>query len=117
LKNKLRFDHNFFKIHGQVTAKLISVDIISRTELDAKMVDMDTQYYCNKETHVKGVFTKVVKNYVLSNGLLILLVFLGNDQIPFTTLRQLKDKNLKFYRGRIGQEFDIVIKDGEKKDA
>lgn len=108
---KFHFEHDFFKLQKQTSAKLLYVTQVSHCDIDPLSLVMDTQYW--EEEQVKdrplGVTEKVQKHYPLPKGALILFVFLGNRGIPFTTYRQFTDAKLRLYRERVGETFDIYI--------
>jgi len=107
--NKIKFSHAYPKLHDQTGAKLLYVEVRDRKELTDNFVEYDTRYYTNYgQPSMDG-------HYPLPDGKLVILVFLGNHFIPFTTVRPwkpayggMKDKE-EFYRSKIGQLFDIVV--------
>ena len=55
------------------------------------------------------LYDTAISDYVLlKDGECIILIFRAKHGI-FTTLRKLTASNLKFYRARIGENFEIVI--------
>jgi len=110
---KLKFDHPFFKLYGQKTAKLIHIDRVSYSDLDPLMIEMDTQYSAivpDKDKEHEEVTRREIRTCKLKKGGLVLLVFLGNKNIPFTTLRNGRDSTFRRYRDQVGDTFDIVVK-------
>lgn len=98
---KIKFSHNYFKLHNQTIAELIDVKRIT--------IDKDTPPELLKyDTAYDGGM------YELKNGSYVMLVFLGNLGIPFTTIRPAKgrygDKYL-YYHQHIGDIFDVVVKE------
>jgi hypothetical protein len=46
----------------------------------------------------------------------MVLLFLGNDLIPFTTVRPYTKEKFLYYNWRVGEVFDIIIKTAENAD-
>ena len=89
-KNEIKFSKNYPKLWGQTTAKLIAVEDIN--------IDENT----NKD----------LLEYELKKGKYIQLVFLGNKNIPFCTIRSAYGKmgnKKEYYQAKIGETFNIVI--------
>ena len=116
---KFNFAHDFFKLQKQTNAKLLYVTQVSYCDINPLSLVMDTQYWEVEQVKDRpiGVTEKIQKEYQLPKGALILFVFLGNKGVPFTTYRQFTDKKLRNYKERIGETFDIVIKDEKPKEA
>lgn len=96
--NTIDFNANYNKLHGQKKAELLSVRTININDLVSKdFIDYDTS----------------VKNtagpYPLKKGTYLLLVFLGDKNIPFTTCRTYSPKKEMFYKENINTEFTINI--------
>jgi hypothetical protein len=104
----LKFCHEYTKLCGQKSAKLLSVEMLSKSDLSAEMVCIDTEY-----TESDGSTQHYNK---LPNGLVLVLVFVGNKNIPFTTIRRCYDKKLQYYRSLVGQWFDIVVEEDDVKE-
>lgn len=108
---KIKFDHPYCKIYGQQTAKLIHIERVSCKDLDEFMINMDTQYYVEVPSDTTPeIPKKELRSCKLKKGSLILLIFLGDKNIPFTTLRNFRDSTFRAYRSLIGDMFDIVVK-------
>ena len=73
---KIKFSHNYFKLHNQTKAELIDIKRI--------VIDKDTPYDGGR--------------YELKKGDYVMLVFLENLGIPFTTIRSAK--------GRYGDRYE-----------
>lgn len=113
-KNKpFSFAHDFFKLQKQTSAKLLYVTQVSHCDIHPLALVMDTQYYEKEQEPGRPeiTITEVQKEYPLPKGALILFVFLGNKGIPFTTYRQFTDKKLRNYKARIGETFNLIIKE------
>ena len=103
---KIKFSHNYYKLHNQTKAELID---IKRIEIDKdtphELLDYDTTYDGGR--------------YELKNGDYVMLVFLGNLGIPFTTIRSAKGRygdKYEYYHPYIGDMFDLVVKEEEKEN-
>jgi len=61
--------------------------------------------------HLKQYDTKTVdeKYYPLPNTDLIQLIFIGNFDIPFCTLRRYTEEKYRYYNESVGEEFNIVF--------
>lgn len=99
--NSIKFSKEYVKLHGQMSATLLKVYHITINETDDRdLLDYDT-------VAVDGT------RYELKNGRYLLLVFLGDKGIPFTTIRSdkpamngLKSK-YDYYSEKVGEEFVI----------
>jgi hypothetical protein len=97
---KILFDNQYPKLSDQKTGKLLWIEQVRSDKLDPRFVCYDT-------VKSDGSF------YVLPNGYLLSLVFIGDAGIPFTTLRKATAKNHAYYEKNIGKEFDVVVKTKE----
>jgi len=117
--NRIKFSHNYPKLHGQIVAQLLKVEVHDRKELNEEFVEYDTVYKYPVFRHIEGhgdIEYVGENHYPLPKGKLLVLVFLGDKLIPFTTGRrwtplrkgetQTKEE---WYRSRIGELFEIVI--------
>ena len=91
---RIGFSHNYSKLHGQTSAKLLSVEVVKRDSLDAEYVRYDTD----------GVFE-------LENEEYLKLLLMGNKGIPFTTLRRNIEQNVEKYCKNVGSEFEVYVKE------
>lgn len=101
--SEIKFSVDYPKLHGQKTATLLHVDSFPVKQLHADMVKLDTD---------KGDGTF----YQLHNGTALVLVFLGDKLIPFTTIRSYGANKLMKFEKLIGQKFDIVIENSGDKE-
>jgi len=71
-----------------------------------KFVEYDTVYIEGDE---RDLFAKNVENHypLPKTGKFIVLVFLGNDLIPFTTVRRWTQEKCDYYYSGINKIFDI----------
>lgn len=97
--NEIKFSKNFKKLHNQNKATLLWLSIVQGVELHPNFIEYDTdgQYQIKQE-----------QKYIM-------LVFLGIDGIPFTSLRKFNDENVKRFVGKENQEFEIVVEEIEKE--
>ena len=99
-KNEIKFSKNYPKLWGQTTAKLIAVEDINIDENTNKdLLEYDTK--ANDGSY-----------YELKKGKYIQLIFLGNKNIPFCTIRSAYGKmgnKKEYYQAKVGETFNIVI--------
>jgi hypothetical protein len=95
---KIKFSHNYPKLHDQKAARLLYIEIRDRSSLPDDFVAWDTLYAFHPEAH-----------YQLPSGSLMVLVFLGNNLFPFTTVHRWSAEKERYYRGGIGKLFDIEV--------
>lgn len=98
--NKIEFSKNYPKLWDQTQAKLIAVEDINIDENTNKdLIEYDTK--ANDGSY-----------YELKKGSYIQLIFLGNKNIPFCTIRsaygQYGNKK-EYYQAKIGEMFNIII--------
>ena len=92
----IKFSHVYPKLRGQKFARLLEVVLRERAELSENFIEYDTKYGSDN-------------SYPLPNGIYLILVFLGNDLIPFTTARRWTQEKERYYREAIGKNFNIQI--------
>lgn len=105
--NKINFSYNYIKLKEQTTATLIKVEDFILNK------DTREQYkeFLEKDTAIVGG-----GRYHLNNGKYIIMTFLGNKGIEFTTIRaaspyyygKLFDRK-KWALDKIGEQFEIKI--------
>ena len=97
--NEIKFSKNYKKLHNQNKATLLWLTVGKAIELHPDFIEYDTegQYEIKKD-----------QKYIL-------LVFLGINGIPFTSLRKFNDENVRRFVGKENQEFNIVIEEVEKE--
>lgn len=106
---KIRFSNNYIKLKNQTTAILTRVEDL---ELNKKTRE-ELKDFLDRDTSILGG-----GNYKLKNGRYVILYFLGNKNIEFTTIRYAKPyyygklfDRKKWALERIGKTFKIEIKD------
>lgn len=97
---EIEFAHNYPKLHGQKTAYLIHVESDVLARLSQKLIEYDTQY-------IDADGTK--RYYQLSGYFMLVLYFMGDYGIPFTTIRKATTEKQRFYQDNIGEKFQITI--------
>ena len=104
---KIKFSHNYFKLHNQTKAQLISVKkIVIDKDTPFELLEYDTTYDGGR--------------YELKNGDYVMLVFLGNLGIPFTTIHPAKGRygdKYEYYHPHIGELFDIIITEEKRHES
>lgn len=98
---QIKFSHDYPKLHGQKSAKLVHVETIGRDELSPKFIEYDTVYDGGR--------------YKLNPGIYLVLTFIGNDRIPFTTVRRHTMEKCEYYCNAMHKTFDVAIDNGETK--
>jgi len=93
---KLKFNSNYLKLHNQKKAELIKVWLDHKDFFSDEFIEYDTK----KED---GSY------YELDRGVYIVLLYLGDDNIPFTTIREYSRIKLQSYETLIGKKYDIEI--------
>ena len=85
----IRFPHHYSKLHGQDRATLIAVKCVTVDErFPVQGLCYDTKYEICKGDINTG-FTHGYEFARLKEGEYLQLVFMGNQQIPFTTYRKI----------------------------
>lgn len=99
--SNIKFSHNYPKLHGQTSAELIAVRPIRIDKnTPRELLEYDTKY--------DGGY------YPLPTGNYIQLVFVGNLNIPFCTIRSSYPPSKRdYYNGKVGDVFEIIIKEAK----
>jgi len=101
LKNYIMFDNNYPKLHNQKTARLLACfNGITGDVLKEKF----DQFLIYDTFRDDGKFYGVdfSKEYIL-------LLFVGDKNILFSTFRKANNENINKYNDTIGEEFNIII--------
>lgn len=97
-KGVIKFSHNYPKLHGQTSARLLSVRPL-------KIDDNTPKEFLEYDTKYDGGY------FELPHGDCVQLIFLGNLGIPFSTVRNhYPPQKDDYYEGILGEMFDIVIR-------
>lgn len=97
--NNIQFAKDFNKLHGQTSAELVDVRLVDTALMLPTDFDELYKYDC-KATDDSFYPLNKDKTYTM-------LVFIGNRNIPFSTLRN-RDK-YKYYMNHIGCIFNIEV--------
>lgn len=103
--NEIHFRKNFKKLHNQKWANILNVIVVKGWELTDKFKKYDT------EEPEKDQY-QTDEKFVIDEQQKYLLIFLmGDEFIPFTTIRKFNDENIiKYCSPEEGQaNFKIVI--------
>lgn len=111
MSNKIKFNHNYIKLHGQKTAILRHVEFTSFLLLNPKAILYDTAYLKEVDSDIPGV-KKTVEDFAkIHNGQLVRLEFFGNKGIPFTSYRKARRNTFNKYSRHMGEEYEIVVEE------
>jgi len=91
---QITFSHNYPKLHGQKRAMLLMLEKTILSKLTDEFIEYDTKYDGGGHYH-------------LAPGVYIMLVFLGEKYIPFTTMRPFTEEKYQYYKTGIGKTFTI----------
>lgn len=99
---EIHFDYSHEKLHGQETAVLLLARYIYLDGSDS---------FKAYDAEVSNFFESEIEPH---SGADIFLLFLGADDIPFTTIRKANDENERRYFDAEGEVFKIVIDEKEE---
>lgn len=124
MKNKvLPFSKPFTKLYGQKSATLLHVDIRRRDQLNPKCVELDTVYEVSvvNPPVVNGEAGEKVKRkrYIdLPKTTLLILVFIGDKDIPFVTFQKYSQKKWQRLEKEAEEKtvYEIVVEDSDEKE-
>lgn len=102
---KIKFSHQYLKLHGQTSARLIAVDRAMRADLDPAFVEYDTTFILD------GPAGSATCNYPLPKGYVLILYFVGNKRIPFCTVRRGFASKEEYYRKMVGRQFIVEMEE------
>jgi hypothetical protein len=107
---QIKFSHKYYKLPMNVgTATLLQVLTINKEDLSPEFVEYDTSYPANGKYSEEGTPDK---HYPLPNGKLLLLI-LQTGWI-WTTIRRWTPEKERYYRGSIGETFNIAIEEASE---
>lgn len=125
----IKFSHHYPKIWNQKKAELIAVRILDAqaVQINKVLVEYDTRYnnllvYARWDSELltklnyspEMIGLKTGYYPLPEQGKLIQLIFVGDKDIPFCTLRRHTPKKYDYYKSCIHNIFDIVIEDTKK---
>lgn len=93
----ISFAHEYPKIHKQTEAILIALFRAKKKKFSKEFLNYDTLYVEND----------LYKYYDLPAEDYIVLIFLGNHNIPFTTVRSYSEKKWVYYKSALREKFVI----------
>lgn len=103
--NKITFSHKYNKLCGASdTAILLGMQLTIAGSLDEEFLKYDTSYWD---------FKLGWQNYDLSRLKNVLILFFYSNYSVFTTIRRWTQQKEAFYKSKIGETFEIVIKEAE----
>jgi len=106
---KINFSHDYPKLWKQKKAELLAVRVIDAqaVAINKDLIEYDTKYIL---PDYSPDFTGGVCYYPLpKTGKLIQLIFVGDKDIPFCTLRRYIPTKYDYYKKGIGKIFEIII--------
>jgi len=92
----IKFSHDYYKLPARLPfkAKLIQLIQFDKALLSKEFIEYDTKYKDG--------------NYPLPNGMLLILVFLFDDSIIFTTIRRSNYSKFSYYQNNVGKTFECI---------
>ena len=122
---KINFSYNYPKLWGQKKAELIAIQIIDAqaVQINKDLLEYDTHWedhtsYMKKHPELKNIMIPIDSLYgyyiLPKEGKLIQLIFLGDKNIPFCTLRKATKEKYEYYKNNLRNMFEIVV--GEKNE-
>ena len=109
--DSIKFSHRYFKLmdkDGEIATRAKLLDVI-----DVRLQKL-SEVFKRYDTHFK--FDPQPVHYKLPpKGNYLLLIFWGNNDQIFTTLRAFRPGKKAYYKSKIGKEFRVEVKDGTEK--
>ena len=93
---EIKFNDEYPKLCGQRTAELILIRVVNKAHMSRNLVEYDTKK--SDDSY-----------YILPDGELIQLFFIGNLGIPFCTMRRYTKEKYDEYESLLGNIFDMVV--------
>lgn len=93
----INFSFEYTKLFYQEKALLVAAYRTHKSKLSKIFLSYDTCYHHDNQ----------VKFYNVPDTDIIFLIFLGDQNIPFTTIRRYTDKKWKYYSSSIGEYFEL----------
>lgn len=100
----IKFSHQYPKLHNQTTAQLLAIRILAAQSVNRNksLIEYDTKFFDLKNNGY-GYYE------LPQIGSLIQLIFVGDKEIPFCTLRRWTPDKVAYYKSLIGTTFKIEI--------
>ena len=98
--------YNYLKLYGQKTALLTHVERVSYSKLSRTILELSCTYR-EITKNEQGEDKTEMKMDELKKGSLILLLFFGEDKIPFVHIVNFRDATLRKYEGWVGDWFKL----------
>lgn len=113
--NKIRFSHRYYKLsygRDQITfPRLLQVFKCHYKDLSKEFIELDTLYWEKDANYSNPSYFKLPKT-----ELIVLLFRNVNDDRFFTTVRRYTPDKLKYYKSRMGQIFEVEIKEKNERN-
>ena len=105
--NKITFSHKYDKLNkASNTAILLGAQSAIVGNLDKEFLKYDTSYWD---------FKLGWQNYDLSRLKNVLILYFYSNNSVFTTIRRWTPQKEDYYKSKIGETFEIVIKEAENE--
>lgn len=101
---KISFNNDYPKLHNQATAELLLVI----NDVSGAMLNT----ICERVTKYDTLRNDGKYYHIDNNQDFMILVFLGNKGIPFTSIRKMNQENIDKYCDSVGEVFLIDVKEG-----
>lgn len=99
----LKFAHNYPKLHNQRTAVLVKIVVRPARHLTQKFLNYDTLHYVVEKPGGRTI----PAYFQLRGDKFLVLYFIGDSLIPFTTVREYNEFRHRYYTKGLGKEFEI----------
>lgn len=114
--NKIKFSHKYNKLINvysefllnRAEAQLLEVIQIDYKDLSKAIIDYDTTFIHRSKINRMAT----TRQYQLSQGKLILLIFDSLKTGLFTTIRPFNQDKLNYYKSKLGQSFILEVTEG-----
>lgn len=91
---RIKFSSDYPKLWGQKTAELLQVRLLA--DINPDLIEYDTK-------NSQGEY------YQLPDTPIIQLIFVGDKNIPFCTLRRYYEAKWEYYTDAVGERFKIEV--------
>lgn len=106
-ENKIKFSHEYLKLWGWrgSSAMLLQVFKVHYKDLSVPFIHYDTGYLAGDPSY--DLHTEYYE--LPKTDLLVLIFGFIGSKGAFTTIRRWTPEKEKYYRGKVGQDFEIVL--------